>query len=413
MRKTIIFIVALLVFKFSFAQDTTKIVYTQEKDTLAKQHFIDRHELFFMTKVPVNYIIKVDYISSLLRGSGFNLAYEYKLLPAVSLEGGLYYQIDRSQKGITLNKILNKQELVDLWLNGKVRWYPNMNKRIEKGLNANNFSGAYLALSLEQSLIFNNKWPRSGKSSRRAGLEYGFQSRLSNDGHVDFSVGLFHQQGYDYQDLLEIYDSQRLKLQRFKIATQANFGLGIVSFKRRSSPLTCETLICDEEIKDQWKVTFPDISISTKAQWMNAGITYERKLAKSPVSLSAELNSTVYNTELIGDWNTRASAGFGLQARYYYLQKWQIRTGNGGNNFSGPYAGLRSNYSYGFSRYYLNETAITSSTNSFSAGLTTGFQRRLLKKVFADLNLTYWKSMSAQIKRPGNLILDVGFGFTF
>lgn len=78
-----------------FAQDSSKITYSEEPDTLVKQRFIDRFENVFMTKVPTRHMFKMgiefyplghlEYGSSNLHTRSLALGYEYKLVPSISL----------------------------------------------------------------------------------------------------------------------------------------------------------------------------------------------------------------------------------------------------------------------------------------------------------------------------------------
>lgn len=73
-------------------QDSVPIMYAEETDSLPKQYFIDRYENVFMTKVPTRQMLKLDYTGSDYRGTGFQLGYEYKVLPTLSLELAFYAQ---------------------------------------------------------------------------------------------------------------------------------------------------------------------------------------------------------------------------------------------------------------------------------------------------------------------------------
>ena len=361
-----IFLFLTLFAHIGFAQDSTKIFFSQEIDTLAKQRFIDRYEHVFMTKTPTRHLVKLDYVSSMIRGSGVSLGYEYKILPSFSLEIRTYAQTARTHVGLSFYTFQEPVQIQEMWFNAKGRWYFNMNKRMKTGLNANNFSGSYLALSAEQSIIVHNRWPHYGTSTRRTGIQYGFQSRLLNYGHADFSIGIFHQLRNDYQDggiYGNEYVRSNLELRTFKLATQASFGLGFGSWARKKSitPL-CDVLVCDEEINGQWKVAFPQINISTIGQWASSEVAYERRIAKSSFSTALSLGASLYNISRADYtnsrsypaermWDTSVSGSAELGLRYYYFQKRQKLRGNGGFNFSGLYSGIAATYGYSYQYY--------------------------------------------------------------
>ncbi|GGB97432.1 hypothetical protein [Dyadobacter sediminis] len=174
---------------FSSAQDSIPVQFHQETDTLVKQRFIDRYENVFMTKVPTRHMFKAAAVGSEVQGAGINLGYEYKLMPAVSVEASVYAQLSRFNSSLANEFIHLDTKRVDIWGSAKLRWYYRMNKRIKKGLNANNFSGGYLALAYEQPLRRDNVF-----GTKRIGgfsLLYGFQSRFFNHGFIDFALGIY------------------------------------------------------------------------------------------------------------------------------------------------------------------------------------------------------------------------------
>jgi len=412
--KKVILVLSLLFVHVLHAQDSTGITYTEEADTLVKQHFIDRYENVFMTKVPTKHMVKVGYVSSLLSGLEINVAYEYKILPAFSLEAGFYTESEDNNRGTNLELLRNGETSESFWLNMKARWYYNTSKRIEKGLNANNFSGSYLALSGEHNI-------GSGRNVQRYGLLYGFQSRFLNRGHLDFSAGLFHQP-LKYA----VYEANGFKVKNLVLATQYTLGVGFGDWKRVAPLPKCELLRCEEFVADQLKITFPDVKVGLKAQWFNGGIAYERKIGKAPLSLSAYVNGSFYGNSFPDyyvspyvDVRTAAFAvGSGVQARYYFLQKKQILTGSGGNNLSGFYGGLQWQYSYEGAHVNKRDFPSLKNTHKFwQGGLMAGYQQRLFRGIFIDTNLAYLRSSFNENDYPGRssqqLVLKVGVGFTF
>ncbi|GLU52161.1 hypothetical protein [Dyadobacter frigoris] len=418
MKKILISILMILA-NASYAQDTTRITYSEEGDTLVKQHFIDRYENVFMTKIPTRHIFKVDYLSSEGKGTGLNLAYEYKFLRAFSLEAGVFVQTSSDANGLTVDTFKDRFYLQSLWFNAKARWYFNMNKRMKTGLSANNFSGSYLALSMEESIHAHASWIYSYGGLHKLNLQYGFQSRFLNKGHVDFSVGI-SRLTYRRPTMLR-------GINNFTINTQVMLGLAFGDWKNTSTAPICDALVCDEQIKDQWKVNFPDIRIGLKGQSVKAGVAYERKIGKSPFSASLEWSGMLYNSvqttmsynslptsSISSDYNiTEISMSTGLQFRYYFLQKRKILKGKDGANFSGPYVGLRGNYSFYYDNGGANFNKLSTSKDRWRTGITGGYQQRILKKFFINADLTRWEGSIDTGNGSRNWFLTIGLGFTF
>ena len=97
LMKIILFLLLVFICWQANAQDSTKITYSQEVDTLQKQRFIDRYENVFMTKVPTRHMFKIglsQYYQALpapllddklLNSASLQLGYEFKFLPSFSL----------------------------------------------------------------------------------------------------------------------------------------------------------------------------------------------------------------------------------------------------------------------------------------------------------------------------------------
>ncbi|TLV02178.1 hypothetical protein [Dyadobacter luticola] len=397
------------------AQDTLQVSFSQEKDTLTRQHFIDRYENVFMTKVPTRQIFKVTTVGSQIQGSGINFAYEYKVLPSLSLEASLYSQLDRFDEGLAQQLLHFNWKQVSLWVNGKARWYYNMDQRISKGLSANNFSGTYVALSYEQSLGLTQMSTFGTTKVGRMGLLYGFQSRFFNRGHIDFSVGLFQKEAgpnYIYED------RERFTTRNFTIGTQANVGLAFGDWKRTSAAPFCDVLVCDEAIEGQWKVELPRLAVGLKNQTASISTAYERKIASLPVSVSAGLNAGYYHYEIFSSKSTVALLDAQLELRYYFLQSFLLRHGKAGNNFSGPYAGLRGGYSMTTDkvRYqYQPEWNFDKDIATPTGALALGYQQRLFKRIYVDGSIFWQKQYKSWF--PGGtrpyISSKIGIGFTF
>ena len=204
MKKSLAQLFLLLLFHCAYAQDSIPVTFRQEPDTLTKQRFIDRYENVFMTKVPTKQMFKLGTIASLVQGIGISLGYEYKVFPSLSIEASVYSQLNSDNVGLAYQLRYLDLRRINFWANAKARWYYNMNKRIESGQNANNFSGAYVGFTYEQSVLRGRYLV--DRNDSRFGFLYGFQSRFFNNGFIDFSLGLYQKEVpqrygfFDYQD---------------------------------------------------------------------------------------------------------------------------------------------------------------------------------------------------------------------
>lgn len=366
---------------FAEAQDSIPIIYSEEPDTLVvRQKFIDRYDNVFMTRVATSNVIKVGYTSSDARGIGIALGYEYKVRPSLSLEASVYKKTNNASDGIYMNTF-TKQWTRDWWLGIKARWYYNMGKRIKSGLNANNFSGGYVAALVDRR--FGSLDVSSPVNSHRyaIGITTGFQSRVFNRGHIDISLGAYHlNQSKYFPAYPEPNFNKNLRNTDFILSTQMTVGIAFGDWKREVPTAVCEVLLCDEEVQNQWKLRFPEASFGLGQRSLRFGIAREAKFNQSPFSIDINANAEFYDTELADMKGYFVKIG--LQGRYYFLQPMQIRRGKAGNNLSGFYAGLEI-------ANFLNKRTGTYFNQSFNkrywgAALSAGFQQRLFKNIFVD-----------------------------
>lgn len=396
------------------AQDSIRVTYSEEPDTLTvRQKFIDRYDNVFMTRVPTRNLVKIGYTSSDVRGIGIVMGYEYKLLPQLSVEASLYKKTNHTGDGIYTNTFTREWTL-DWWMGAKARWYYNMGKRIAKGLNANNFSGAYVAASVDRRIGFINYSSTVNSNRHTIGLAAGFQSRVFNRGHVDISLGAY----YLDQDetLFDPYfprPANDVSNRNFILSTQMTIGVAFGDWKRTVPTETCEVLLCDEEIRNQWKLRFPEASLGLGQRSLRLGIAREAKFGNSPFSLDINANAEFYDSELAR--MKGFSVKTGLQARYYFLQPLQIRRGKSGNNFSGFYTALEI-------ANYLAKRSVTPSSLPFNvkywgASFSVGFQQRLLKNIFVDSAVSVNEFSSAVPYDYGvnfrRISARLALGFTF
>ncbi|MCE6987975.1 hypothetical protein [Dyadobacter sp. CY323] len=401
----------------SYAQDSVNVLFSQESDTLVKQRFIDRYDNVFMTKVPTRQMFKVGYQGSEVQGMGINFSYEYKLLPSLSVEAALFAQFSRFNGGMANELLHFNWKQVNVWANAKARWYYNMNSRIETGLNANNFSGPYVAFTYDQSLYLRDSY--SNKNTGRIGLLYGFQSRFFNHGFVDFSVGVFNKeigQFTFFEDTKAFW-----KPDNFILGTNLNIGLAIGDWKKTTAAPFCDVIFCDELVKGQWKVQMPNISIGVRNQIVRTEVDYERKLGKSPLSVQGGAGMSLYNSTRYQSMHDRYfSVGANAQFRYYFLRNLMERRGKGASDLSGPYAGVEGGYGIYFSKSQFNyqpEFNSNTKTRSWNTSLLLGYQQRLFSRIYIDASLIYMKGFASGTTYPGQskpvFTSKMTVGFTF
>ena len=394
------------------AQDTIRVTYSEEPDTLTiRQRFIDRYDNVFMTHVPTRNLVKAGYTSSDARGIGIMLGYEYKLWPQLSIEASMYIKTNNTGDGIYINTF-NKEWTQNWWIATKARWYYNMGKRIEKGLNANNFSGAYLAASFDRRVGNLDYFSLTNSNRHTIGVATGFQSRVFNRGHIDISLGAYYlaQNKYFFYDPGYFKD---LSNRKFILSTQMTVGVAFGDWKRNVPTETCEVLLCDEEIQNQWKLRFPEASFGLGQRSLRLGIAREAKFGTSPFSIDINANAEFYDTELVR--MKGFSVKTGLQGRYYFLQPMQIRRGKSGNNLSGFYTALEI-------ANYLTKRSATPSYQRFNvkywgASCSVGFQQRLFKNIFVDSAVSVNKFSSTVPYDYGahfrRISAKLALGFTF
>ncbi|MCF0070219.1 DUF3575 domain-containing protein [Dyadobacter sp. CY261] len=376
------------------AQDSLAVSFSEEQDTLVKQHFIDRYENIFMTKVPTRHMLKADMASSEMSGKGIYVGYEYKLFPFLSVEAGIFAQASNFDPNRWDETIIFQLNNPSIWASGKVRWYYNMNRRIRTGLSANNFTGSYAGFQYDHPLSLDYFHPNHKDMLGRLGLVAGYQGRFLQNGHFDFSIGLFNRQigtEYRYGEDLGL-----LTPANFAIGTQMSLGVAMGDWKRQRKTALCDVLICDEHVESHWKLLFPDISVGIRHQRALAMIMYERQVGQTPFSVQIQFESNYWRDSYNGQPGSRLTLIPGIQLRSYFLQKSRERKGLGGSSLSGMYAALVSNYM----RFDVNQVLTgfpdqqgpvkyRSRGEYLNAGVKVGYQQRLFGRMFIDVSYGY------------------------
>ncbi|MDR6804998.1 hypothetical protein J2Y45_002694 [Dyadobacter sp. BE34] len=368
----------------SFAQDTTSVTFTEENSPVVEQRFIDRYENVFMTKVPTRKMFKLGYSSMAYNGIGFSAAFEYKVLPALSLEATLTSRTNRLGSVITIDRFERQLSGRNMFASIGSRWYFEMNKRIERQQSANNFSGSYLGIAYERSLAA----IQSDRPRQHFSITYGFQSRFLANGFLDFSLGIYYVTPYLSLWGVGYIEPPGFTTRNAVIASRSVLGLAFGDWKRNGSGPLCDVLHCDYFVKQHFKIRLPEVNIGLNNQLLRMEVGYERKLGKSPLSVNLSIGNETshssyggYSLPTVGE----------AQLRWYYLQKRQVRKGKASDNLSGLYAGSRFAYNYDRSVYrdYVTGGRYVYSFWNTSAGVLAGYQQRLFNKLYFDATVSY------------------------
>ncbi|WP_031527440.1 hypothetical protein [Dyadobacter crusticola] len=370
-----------------FAQDTVKVAFTEEQDTLVRQRFVDRYENVFMTKVPSRHMFKVsltflpNYLMNVKNsgneGTQLDLGYEYKLLPSWSA-GGEVGVSGHQGTHVGFGGVFSAKVYT--------RWYYDMRRRIREGTSVNNFTGNFLALVGEK------QWGKGVALDQlqRLGVEFGLQRRFFNLGRIELGVGLYYQdyKQLEYQFLL----TQHLnKSWPVAITSRTSMGIGFGDWKRQKNIPICDVLFCEDDVQQQWKLLWPKLYLSPNFLNGTVGVGYERKIAKSPFSLNTQstafymriaakgLSYPLDKVRVSNDFQVHSS----VQLRYYLDQRRNIRRGTGGNNLSGAYIGPYADH-----LFYHSETifGVGKSKKHVGLGLGFGVQQTIFNKAYVDLS---------------------------
>jgi len=369
------------------AQDTTQISYSEEPDTLVKQRFIDRYENVFMTKVATRHMLKIglsQYYQAIafpllddkiLNNTSLQLGYEFKFLPAfsIALAGHMpFFDLNFPVSELVKYTVMDAQ----------IRWFVGMKRRIRKGLSANNFSGNYVA-------VFYNLPGTADNYNPKIGLKLGIQRRFLNHGFMDFSVAV-HQSSYDGGP---------------SFSSQASLGFAFGDWKKINKAPICDILLCDAQIRNQWKVRLPEITVGYYLNRLKAGVAFEQKLGTWPLTVNFQLDAAMnngFNQIKYSNWSWGYQRGymqvysrekivsFSVQPRYYLLTKRQQLKGKSTNGMSGAYAGINHQYYYYKGKHAdIPPDDLRREDNIINIGPLAGFQLRLFNHGYFDINTSY------------------------
>lgn len=253
-----------------YAQDSLKVSFSEEPDSMPQQRFIDRYENVFMTKVPTKRIFKMVYTATTYKGMGLTASFEYKIFPFLSLEAAVYSRAAREGDGIYLDNFFRQLSGRNLFASVSSRWYPNMVRRIASLRSANNFTGTYMSVLYERSLGA----IQYGSVRDHFSLSYGFQSRFLSNGSLDFSFGLYYLRPFP-----EWYSQGRQVPSGFRVnnlvfASRSLIGLAFGDWKRIDRGPLCDILHCDYLVRQHFKIRLPEgkywlaKSVDSKRNWV-------------------------------------------------------------------------------------------------------------------------------------------------
>ena len=454
-----------------FAQDTGRV---------EKQRFMDTYDYFFMTKEPTKWMLKLTNDGQSFNGfSPFWLRFEKKITPALSVQFGVSPTIapvyNNNQlggylvgKSVMLTPIIGSgiglNSKLKLATTGEVRWYYDLKKRIAAGESVNNFSANYFSLrynnvhGVDDVRLFPNnflvsydgkQWKTNYDFSQiqnQITLQYGIQRRFLRFGLIDFSVGLSRtsSQSYNRKVVFKDGDNSIKPPNTFKydftstwtannpdvnwqLGTNLRLGLAFGDFKKSQKRPLCDVLQCYESEKSLFKVSWPNISLGFRSQFLSGALAYERKLFNSAFSVSVMVEfmgsfaqNQRFQTTSTGSFNGNSSyMGIKsyLQPRYYFTQARRIRKHNGGNNLSGLYGGtsvILSQYNIQFgdnNKGNLNNSRV-------GAGPTIGFQQKLFRNGFFDFQTSFTRNIvignsNFITNTPTELHISLNLGFAF
>ncbi len=394
-------------------QDSTGIIaLQQEMGEVRRQRFIDRYENVFMTKEPTRHILKVGFMAyngwtggdHYLHYSGNNsisAGYEYKITPAFSIGvGGFFAGGLASRAGEQGLRFIGSTGL-----SVQSRWYYEMKKRIENGYSASNFSGNYLGLTYDRYTNWSSGVGRSVFS--RLGVEWGMQRRFFNYGFIDFGAGLYYQfDGQLRTDMpgTEIPENISMKGDRLGISSKATIGLALGDWKKKTGLPFCEVLRCQEVVRSQFTISWPEFHLGLHNQSLAGGLGFEQKLFGS-ISAKARIDGFVlnqsYRTGAMAGSLSAAEAISAVQLRYYVFQRKLRKTGRGGYDLNGFYVGPLAEHSIFRSHSALqdSEAKTVGTINALRTGIVAGYQRTLFKNAYIDIDWRLTRNLS--VNKPG------------
>lgn len=375
----------LCAFQLAAQRDSVTIEISTDTSAFEKQRFIDRYDYLTGTKEPLKRVLKWDLLgvlptysnNNLANPSGINLAGEFKVSKAFSLQGSFSW--DYGNPLFFCDNCL-KESFLTVGL--EARHYLGMASRIRKGKSANNMTGAYTGLEILKTLDMRNLEAHKPFMAARVG----FQTRLFRRGYLDWSYGL----GYQASGINRkggTYISSRVRM-----------GLMFGTPKPTQTASYCEVLNCFREERSMFKIDLLGIAqFNQRYTVLNPNVTWESKLGNSAFSLNVRAATALWwskieNFSYVKDDSVYSYSGTsrnislygGIQPRWYFLQKNRIAKGKDGNNLSGLYVATEMGYSRTLKSTLEDLRDISFGHSTFSITPSVGYQQRLFKNLFVN-----------------------------
>ena len=344
----------------------------------------------------------------------FSFAFEQKISSAfsVSLLAGF-------PRTVTLQALTGQLWKGTHWRGGlELRYYYQMPGLIKKNKQANNLSGNYFGIKYERG-ITSSKDQANSEYFNFFNIVYGTQKRFLNRGFIDFSIRLGNTQSYRNHPLLA--NGKYWVRDNFYLSAGIKAGIALGKNYKMSEDLVCPIFKCYSNRKSAFKInlvrnwsfgrsdSYPGSNFEDA--WyvsLSPNISYEFKIAKSPLSFDQDLDVNVFFSSA-----RFATPGFGMSSyslkyhagfRYYHGMRNRIRKGKSGNNLSGFYSFARAKLeqaSSGYTYYRFNDVLFSERIiqKELEAQVGIGYQKEVLERLYFDLGIATTKDIKLNLNR--------------
>ncbi len=418
----------------AFAQsDSVRITHTQETNTLKNQRYVASYDYALLKNEPTKWMIKAYGIHLI----DYRVGVERKLTTSFSIA------LD-----VAHNKSADFDRYLKRWVSGaEVRWYYDIKNRIQKGKSSNQFSGNYFALRYETAWKnpeseaawrkdINNRelypdnsnlWKTDYYSdyyNSQVSLTYGMQRRFFRFGFLDFFVSLNNRIGRQIHRNVVFLDGNNSGAPRnrpepndlfqtvevspinyWNLTTGFKFGVAFADLKKARPSRKGELFSVGENEQKLWKINWPILEITSSSQSLNSSIGYEHKIGQSAFSINtyldlfffkffgknARLYDTATQTEFVTNVRETSIGGIlSIQPRWYFLKNLPAPLRPEGSNLSGVYVGNNTTFwgLYGLSTTNRYSNKYSDKPQFINTGLLLGYQQKLFKNGFVDLNIS-------------------------
>lgn len=450
----------------TFAQsDSVRITHTQETNTLKNQRYVASYDYALMKNEPTKWMIKAYGIQLV----DYRLGVERKLTPSFSMAIDVAY-----------SKNAARDSYPKRWVNSaEVRWYYNMVNHIKKGKSNTNFSGNYFSLRYEtawKNSSSEEAWRKSMSKDGFSGwnglwntdyysnyydsqfsLNYGVQRRFYRFGLLDFFVSLNNTNERQIHRKVTFLDGNNViasnyyidpnnisqmietySINHWNLTTGFKLGVAFADLKKPAQTRKGEVFRSFETENKLWKTTWPTIKLTSSYQSFSNSIGYEHKIGQSAFSINTYLDLSIFNfiiknikqydsatasTFISNSRNSSFWGNFSIQPRWYFLMNSPVHLRKEGNNLSGIYTGINTKFlsSYSIFKNDRYSTANGSILQFMNTGFMLGYQRKLFKNGFIDVNVSkelffykphfYYDLYAESLFLKNNFVLDFKLGF--